>query len=667
MRKIAIRLKANIRTMLITAGCSAIFAFPCRAQTNNADIEFFEFEKLTLEESINIKTSVTTKSAVSARNAPGIVTIITREEIQNIGARDLFDILRLVPGFEFGLDIQGIIGIGSRGIWGQEGKILVLLDGQPYNDLGYAGTQIDRIPVEHIERMEVIRGPGSVVYGGNAELAVISIITRGSNEKKGLQTTGLYGHGAKGGDRRALDLHYSGKSNDINISAAAHFARTQRSDRRYTELNGNSYSMKNNSDITARSLNIGMEKSGFRGRIIVDEFDINQRDAFGTSQSRATQINSTLYLAEAAYDLKFGNWLITPRFNINRHKPWNEHDEFFFYDKTFTRYSGNLTAKYEHSSHCSFLGGMEFQHDHANASDETATAALWPGGSRRIGYENYAYFAQEQITLPLGTMVAGGRYEYHNAYKDSFVPRLAWTKVWEQLHVKTLYSQAFRTPSLENIRLTPDIHPERLTTYEIETGYTFNKYIFASFSLFDTTIRKPIIYHYDPVTVREYYSNDNTTGTRGFELTGRWKNTAGHYADMSYSFYSAIKNRIPLYSVPGHSDVMLGWPAHKITLNSNFALGRGFSVNPSGAFMAERYAYYTQDASGNALSRRCSNAVILNIFFQKKGFLRKNLNVGTGVFDLLGSNYSYIQPYNSGHSPLPGRSQEFTLRASYEF
>jgi outer membrane cobalamin receptor len=557
--------------------------------------------------------------------------------------------------------------MGFRGIWGQEGKILLVVDGQLYNDLGYSGTQLDRIPVEQIERLEIIRGPGSVLYGGNAELAVVSVITRGAREKSP-QATALYGRGVQGGDLRALDLRYGAQSDDLKLSAAAHFAQTQRSDRRYTELNGNSYSMKDNSDLVTRSLNVGLEKGGFRSRVIVDEFDTEQRDAFGASQSRATRINSALYLAEAAYDLKLGeNWIVTPRFNMNQHKPWNERDEFFLYDKTFTRYSENLTVKQEHSRHCSFLGGMEFQQDRAKVSADTAATALWSGDSRRAGYENQAYFAQEQLTFPAGTVVAGGRYEYHSAYKGSFVPRLAWTKVWEQLHVKALYSRAFRTPSLENIRLNPEITPERLTTYEMETGYEFNKEMFASVSLFDTTIRKPIIYHYDPATASEYYSNDNPTGTRGFELMGKWKSTAGHYADISYSFYFAAKNRVPLYAVPGRKDLLLGWPAHKIALNSSFALGRGLNINPSGVFLMERYAYYAQDALGNAVSRRRANAVMLNVFIQKKGFLRKNLTVGAGVFDLLGSNYGYIQPYNSGHSPLPGRSKEFTLRVTYDF
>ena len=65
--------------------------------------------------------------------------------------------------------------------------------------------------------------------------------------------------------------------------------------------------------------------------------------------------------------------------------------------------------------------------------------------------------------------------------------------------------------------------------------------------------------------------------------------------------------------------------------------------------------------------RRYPTVFLLNFFIQKKDAFRKGLDIGIGVFDLLSSNYSYIQPYNSGHTPLPGGSREFISRVSYQF
>ena len=85
--------------------------------------------------SFDLDQLVTTPSKVkfSQNESPGIVSVITEKEIQAIGAIDLIDVLKLVPGISFQSDVNGIVGIGMRGIWGHEGKVLMLIDGQEMN------------------------------------------------------------------------------------------------------------------------------------------------------------------------------------------------------------------------------------------------------------------------------------------------------------------------------------------------------------------------------------------------------------------------------------------------------------------------------------------------------------------------------------------------------
>src|SRR5689334_11230220 len=131
---------------------------------------------------------------LSSRETPGILSIITAEEIQNSGARDLTDVLRLVPGFDVLQDLQFVMGIGLRGSWANEGKVLVLMDGQPFNELLYQTVAIgNRFPVDAIERIEIIRGPGSAIYGGSAEYGVINIITKAAESLNGVAVYGTGG------------------------------------------------------------------------------------------------------------------------------------------------------------------------------------------------------------------------------------------------------------------------------------------------------------------------------------------------------------------------------------------------------------------------------------------------------------------------------------------
>ena len=149
---------------------------------------------ISIDELLKMKTTVASKTALNPRETPGIISIITNEEIKNMGARDLVDVLRTVPGINFAYDDAGVIGIQMRGNWAHEGKVLLIIDGQEFNDLKYNTLQFGRhFDVNQIKRIEIIRGPGSALYGGNAELGVINIITYSGEELKKVSVIGSYG------------------------------------------------------------------------------------------------------------------------------------------------------------------------------------------------------------------------------------------------------------------------------------------------------------------------------------------------------------------------------------------------------------------------------------------------------------------------------------------
>ncbi|HEX7413290.1 MAG TPA: TonB-dependent receptor plug domain-containing protein, partial [Bacteroidia bacterium] len=140
-----------------------------------------------LEKLINSLISVASKKPLNVRESPSIVTLVTADEIKNSGARDLVDVLRLVPGIDFGMDVEGVVGIGMRGNWAHEGKVLLLLDGQEMNEILYATTQFgNHFPIDQIKKIEIIRGPGSAIYGGYAEYGVINIVTKQGGDINGI-------------------------------------------------------------------------------------------------------------------------------------------------------------------------------------------------------------------------------------------------------------------------------------------------------------------------------------------------------------------------------------------------------------------------------------------------------------------------------------------------
>ena len=106
-----------------------------------------------LEKLINSLISVASKKPLNVRESPSIVSLITSEEIKASGARDLIDVLRLVPGIDFGVDVLGVTGIGMRGNWAHEGKVLVLIDGQEMNEILFGSTEFgNHYPIDQIKK-----------------------------------------------------------------------------------------------------------------------------------------------------------------------------------------------------------------------------------------------------------------------------------------------------------------------------------------------------------------------------------------------------------------------------------------------------------------------------------------------------------------------------------
>ena len=151
-----------------------------------------DLSEATLEQLGNVKVYGASKHLQAAGDAPSSVTVITADKIQKYGYRTLADVLKTVPGF-FVTNDRNYSSVGVRG-FARPGdyntRILLLVDGHRLNDDIYdeamIGTEFP-INIDLIQRMEVIRGPVSSLYGSNALFAVINIVTRRGRDIDGLE------------------------------------------------------------------------------------------------------------------------------------------------------------------------------------------------------------------------------------------------------------------------------------------------------------------------------------------------------------------------------------------------------------------------------------------------------------------------------------------------
>lgn len=149
-----------------------------------------ELKSLTLEEVV----VTATKTERALEDVPGSVTVITADEMKAKNIRTVDDALKNLSGL-FVKRSKGLMdsttSVRMRGFNGDQ-YTLVLIDGQPLNDAYTGGVEWGALPVESIERIEVVRGPASALYGGNAMGGVINIITK-TPRKLELEAGGGYG------------------------------------------------------------------------------------------------------------------------------------------------------------------------------------------------------------------------------------------------------------------------------------------------------------------------------------------------------------------------------------------------------------------------------------------------------------------------------------------
>tara|TARA_B100001287_G_scaffold173436_2_gene146106 strand:+ start:12486 stop:15014 length:2529 start_codon:yes stop_codon:yes gene_type:complete len=130
---------------------------------------------------------------------PANVTVYNKDDINDIGARDLLDLLRLTSGFmEIGDNNER--NFSSRGVFGTTVQdVLILVNGHNINDLLTSSNAPDWLAIDYIEQIEIVRGPGSALYGGNAFSAVINIITKTGKSYNENSVSLWHGSGASDG------------------------------------------------------------------------------------------------------------------------------------------------------------------------------------------------------------------------------------------------------------------------------------------------------------------------------------------------------------------------------------------------------------------------------------------------------------------------------------
>jgi iron complex outermembrane receptor protein len=147
-----------------------------------------DLTSLSLEDLMNTKVSSVSKTEQKISRTASAIFVITGADIVRSGATNIPDLLRMVPGLDVAQINSNTWAISARGLNGRfSNKLLVMVDGRTVYTPTFGGVLWDTLdlPLENIERIEVIRGPGGTVWGANAVNGVINIITKKAAETRG--------------------------------------------------------------------------------------------------------------------------------------------------------------------------------------------------------------------------------------------------------------------------------------------------------------------------------------------------------------------------------------------------------------------------------------------------------------------------------------------------
>jgi vitamin B12 transporter len=482
-------------------------------------------------------------------------TVVTEEEIKERQAVDVLDVLRDVPGFN-------IVRSGARGTatslfvrGGEDNFTKILIDGVSVN-LGGGAFDFGSLLTENFERVEIVRGPQSALYGSDAISGVINFITKPGEGKPSLRASTSNGTYLKG-DKNYVgeqSIGFSGGNQWIGANLA--FARVD--DNGYLDVNDDYW----NNTFSGRVDAYPMDNLGFTFTGRYEE----AKNKFPTENA-----GDQYAPLDPNQDLKTEDWVngIQAQYQMSQ---WLEHvvlfgyhynkikyndpedlpaDTFgaFFSDTKEKRYSVdyhfNVRYPMTETIRSTFTAGFEY----LDESYDQQTQSILPGFESKDDLnkdrDNWGWYVQEQLTLfDHLHLTAGARYEDNSEFGNEFVPRgsLAYELTRTGTVFRAAAGKGFKTPTFtENFARgfaigNPDLDPEKSVSWEVGIDQALWKdrlvvgatYFYQKFDDLITYIDQP-----DP---EPDFENIQAAKSRGVELTAFCKPGFGFTFGGSYTY-----------------------------------------------------------------------------------------------------------------------------------
>jgi outer membrane receptor for ferrienterochelin and colicins len=647
------------------------------AGSNSGNDTNQDLTAMSLEQLMQIQVPVVetaSKFEQKATEAPADATVVTSDEIKKYGWRTLGDLLASVPGFNISYDhVYDYVGVSGVSLGDANNRILLLVNGHRINNDLNDSAPVDTsfiLDMDLIDRVEIIRGPGSVLYGNNAFFAVINVITRQGKQIDGVEGSGTYGSYDEGSGRVTIGGQFT---NSLQFL-----------------LSGTVYNNNGIDDLDFPEAEFQPYNNGVAHHMDADNF----QSFFGSvsywdltlegGYINRDKVNPTAILGTSFNDSQSqiidDRSYVTLRYNHQFDGGWEVLGDAY-YDRSDKEldlpvgapvFSPETTLGQEQET--GQWAGTEVQVNKKILDKDTLTF----GGEYRNDFEqdlklyedgafegepintnrqNYGIFGQADVAILDNLRVnAGVRYDEYGNYTPDWSPRAALIyNPWEPSTFKFIYGTAFRDPNVLEVGNASDVQPEKISSYQFIYEQGINRFL-----------RSSLMGYYDHMddligldSSGAYSNFDAHTLGAELALEAKWQEIS---ARLSYSLQRTVNH---------DTDIILpNSPENMIKVNVSAPLYKdkifaGFEVQYTSQSKTEYYDAFPP--TGVVAGPNSPGFTVVNFTLFSQNLFVKNLELSASVYNLLNTKFSEPSANAEPEPYIPQDGINFRLKLTYRF
>jgi outer membrane receptor protein involved in Fe transport len=663
--------------------------YPAFAQTEAP--KAIDLAAMSLEELMRIRVTTASRKPESLADAPAIMIVLTESDIQSYGGRSLVDVLdRTTSIFFMGTqeNAQGALTMRGDATLGANNHVLVLVNGRPIQESTYGGTIhpfLRSFPLASVQQVEIIRGPGSVLYGTNAYVGVINVITK---EWAG-GGTATVSYGAF--DTKSVSAAGGKTFGPLQISAGMALSHDDGWDFTATDsVDAHKPAITRTAPWFDRkaAANLNLRLKGFNFDVFYAKTQAPHlsNSSATTSWLRHGTTNTSQAMIDLGYERK-----VSTRWTSSVHATYNHFLDRADYGEVGRRdiLSNNVVVEWANSVRVTDQVSAVFG---ANLSKRTGSyyeaAYDWYG----VPYYNRNHvtaFAQvDYRPFTRLKLIAGGQLIKIPGFDSAvnggesltvsriagvdarFVSRLgAVVTLTENLGAKLLYSQAFRQPSVVETDLVrydegdysqegnPDLNPEAIATADAQLYYG-NDHLNAAVTLFDSR-QSNVIAEIDDFELIQNFDRFRTRGIEGETVIRPMRNVE-LTAAVTYQ-------KLNHQTAPLLSDLAIPVPSFTGKFGISYRTASGFTFGLHDSYFGaatESRRIDDEDPASNTQHVNPKAAAFHNVTanvayrLPKSAFLSRGGNVTANLYvsNLLGEEIYYAEYTSVNINTIPGRA-----------